>query len=106
MTDITTQITRKAFHFNDDFLDFFGLIKVLEKELDNQINIYDYELLDEIDPDAGSDFKVFTVYEMNRNDEGERECIRHDIPFGSWLVQMVDGSFEVMETPTVKDYLA
>lgn len=118
MADFETVVTRKAFHFNDPTLSEFSLRRSLLNEVDEKINVYDSHLfVSEDDPSLNPDQyrilqaisgqykKLFVVVEFALSDTGERECIIHNIPFGSWLVQMVDGSWEVTETPVIKDFI-
>lgn len=118
MANIEKVITRKAFHYNDSSLNEFQLREILIEELNYSLDIYDSYVVDESDRDnlPLSDYlllnsldsehaKLFFIVEYSINDDGERENIIHKIPYGYWIVQMVDGSWEVMETPVVKDFL-
>lgn len=116
MANIERTITRKAFHFNNSELNEFELRKLLDKETDHKIDIYDYHVLDGDSKNLSVEEsrilnqlpekhkKILVIVEYSKNNEGMRENIIHHIPFNSWIVQMVDNSWEVMKHPVIKDF--
>lgn len=93
MADFEKVITRKAFHFNDPTLSYYQILDLLEAEIGYFIDVYDGKLENE----------TLTIIEYHIDEEGVRNNIRHEIPLGFWLVQMVDCTWEVQETPVIHE---
>lgn len=93
MVDIQKVVTRKAFHYNDPSLSYYQVLDLLKAELGDFIDIYDSELEND----------TLTIIEYHIDEEGERNNIEHKIPMGYWLVQMIDCTWEVQETPVIRE---